>query len=147
MDRFIVQSGVDEDWWGLVFVDCIDEYYDEASAAPMEMDSDPDSPFIGKTPQECHQLLLKLRDDTESEIIPDHFIIMDERSTQDDTVLLVCVERDNGGENEVSDMPILRATFQCSAQKLMLYEMGHCGIHEDAITIAEEEEEDDVYRG
>jgi hypothetical protein len=33
------------------------------------------------------------------------------------------------------------------AQRLMLYEIGHCSIHEDAITAAEEEEEDDVYRG
>jgi len=145
MDRWITDSESEEDWWAFVFIDCLDEYYDEESAAPMESDSDPNSPSIGKTIQECHQLLLKLREDTESEIIPDFFIIMDERSAQDDTALLVCVERDDGGENGVLDMPTLRASFECSAQQLMLYSIGHCGIEEDGITVAEGE--DDVHRG
>jgi len=145
MDRWIIQSECEEDWWAFVFVDCLDEYYDEESAAPMKTDSDPNSSFIGKTTQECHQSLLKLREDTESEIIPDFFIVMDERSAQDDTVLLVCVERDDGGENEVLDMPTLRASFECSAQQLMLYSIGHCGIEEDVMTVAEGK--DDVYRG
>ena len=145
MDRWITDSESEEDWWAFVFIDCLDEYYDEESAAPMESDSDPNSPSIGKTIQECHQLLLKLREDTESEIIPDFFIIMDERSAQDDTALLVCVERDDGGKNGVLDMPTLRASFECSAQQLMLYSIGHCGIEEDGITVAEGE--DDVHRG
>jgi len=87
MGRCIEENGVDEEDWGLVFVDSIDGYYDEASTLPTEADSNPNSPFIGKSPQECHQLLL-LHEDTESEIITGTFAIMDERSTQDDIVLL-----------------------------------------------------------
>lgn len=47
--------------------------------------------------------------------MPDFFSIIDERSTQDDTVLLVCAERDLGGENEALALPTVRATFQASA--------------------------------
>lgn len=60
MNRFIEENGVDEYEWKLVFVDSIDDYYDKASEAPREVESDPNSPFIPKTPQECYQLLLKL---------------------------------------------------------------------------------------
>lgn len=145
MDRFIKKNGVDEDNWNLVFVDSVDDYHDEASEAPREVESDPNSPFIRKTPQECHHLLLKLREDTESEIMTDYFAIMDERSTQDDTVLLVCAERDLGGENEVLALPTVRATFQASATALMLYETGHSSVGEDAERAAREK--DNVYRG
>ena len=46
MDRFIEQNGVYEDEWNLVFVDSIDDYYDEASEAPIDDESSPNSPFI-----------------------------------------------------------------------------------------------------
>lgn len=145
MDRFINDNGVDADEWNLVLVDSIDDYYDEASLAPMDDDSDSNSPFIGKTPQECHQMLLQLRNDTESEIMTDYFAIMDERSTKDDTVLLVTAERDLGGENEVLALPTVRATFQASALALMLYETGHSSVEEDADRA--KHEKDNVYRG
>ncbi|EMD94359.1 hypothetical protein COCC4DRAFT_163157 [Bipolaris maydis ATCC 48331] len=145
MDRFIEDNGVDADNWRLVFVDSIDDYYDKASEAPMEHGSNPNSPFIGKTPQECHQLLLKLREDTGSKIMTDVFAIMDERSTQDDTVLLVCAERDLDGEHQVLAMPTVRATFQASGSALILYETGHSSVDEDAERAASEE--DNVYRG
>lgn len=145
MNRFIYENGVDEDDWKLVLVDSIGDYYDEPSLAPMEDDSDPNSLFIGKTPQECHRMLLKLRNDTESKIMPDFFAIMDERSTIDNTILLVTAERDLGGENEVLALPTLRATFQASALALMLYETGHSTIEEDAERAARED--DNVFRG
>ncbi|KAL1296489.1 hypothetical protein AAFC00_000002 [Neodothiora populina] len=110
MNRFIEDKAVDEDQWPLVFVDSIDDYYNEASEAPIEIDGNPNSPFIQKTPQECHQLLLKLREDTELEIITDIFAIKDERSKKDNTVLLVCAERELGGEHEVLALPTVRAT-------------------------------------
>lgn len=75
----------------------------------------------------------------------DVFAIMDERSTQDNTVLLVCAERDLGGDNEVSALPTVRATFQASATALMLYETGHSSVGEDAECAAREK--DNVYRG
>ena len=143
MDRFIEQKGVDEDEWNLVFVDSLDDYYDEASEAPIKDESSPNSPFIGKTPQECHQLLLKLLKDTESEIMTDYFAIMDERSKQDNTVLLVCAERDL--ENEVLAWPTLRATFQASAIALMCYHSGHSSVGEDVECA--QHEHDNVYHG
>ena len=131
--------------WRIVFVDSVDDYYDEASGVPGQDGSDPNSPFIGKTPQECHELLLKLREDTESEIFTDLFAIMDERSTEDNTVLLVCAERDSGGENEVLDLATVRATFKAAPTALMLYETGHSSVGEDAERAAREK--DNVYRG
>lgn len=126
-------------------MDSIDDYYDEPSEVAGEDGSSPNSPFIGKTPQECHQLLWKLRENTESEIFTDFFAIMDERSTQDNTVLLVCAERDLGGEKEVLAMPTVRATFKAAPTALMLYETGHSSVGEDAERAALEK--DNVYRG
>ena len=143
MDRFIEQNGVDEDEWNLVFVDSIDDYYDEASEAPIDNESSPNSPLIGKTPQECHQLLLKLLEDTKSEIMTDYIAIMDERSKQDNTVLLVCAVRDL--ENEVFAWPTVRVTFQASAVALMLYHSGHSSVEEDVERA--QREHDNVYRG
>ncbi|RWQ93635.1 hypothetical protein C8Q69DRAFT_474275 [Paecilomyces variotii] len=142
MDRFIEKNDMDEDEWNLVFVDSIDDYYDEASEAPVEDGSSPDSPFIGKTPQECHQLLLKLVEDTESEIITEYFAIMDERSTKDDTVLLVCAERND--EEEVVAWPTVRATFEVTAVALKCYLSGHSSIEEDLERA--QREHDNVYR-
>lgn len=127
-------------------MDSIDDYYDdEPSSTPTEADSASDSPFIGQTPQECHRLLVKLRDDTESEIMPDFFAILDERSTQDNTVLLVTAARNLGGEHEVLAWHTVRATFQACALALMLYETGHSSVGEDAERA--ECESDGVYRG
>ena len=141
MDRLLEESGADEDG-SLVFVDCLDNYYDEASEIPVD-DCDPSSPFIGKTPDECYRLLIKLRKDTESEIMIYQFAIMDERSAQDDTVLLVCYECDENGENET--LATLRATFQALATALKLYMSGHSTVAEDADRAAQEG--DNVYRG
>lgn len=143
MDRFIEQKGVDEDYWNLVLVDSIDDYYDEATESPVEEGGSPDSPFIGKTPQECYELLEKLVEDTESEIVTPYFAIMDERSTQDDTVLLVCAEMDL--DTDVLSFPTVRATFQATADALMLYHSGHSSVAEDVERA--EREHDKVYRG
>ena len=145
MDRFITNSGFEEEWWECVFVDSISHGYDNISETPVESESDPNSPFIRKTPQECHQMLLKLRDETESEITTDFFMIMDERSIRDDTILLVSVTGDKDKETGVRDLLTLRATFEVSAKELMLYSIGHWTIEEDAERAMEQE--DNVYRG
>ena len=143
MDHFIEENDIDEDQWNLVFVDSIDDYYDEASEAPVKDESSPDSPFIRKTPQECHQLLSKLVEDTESEIMTEYFAIMDERSTKDDTVLLVCAERDD--EEEVVAWPTVRATFKVTAVSLKCYHSGHSSVEEDLERA--QREPDKVFRG
>lgn len=145
MDRFITNSGFEEEWWECVFVDSTSHCYDDISETPVESDSDPNSPFIGKTPQECHQMLLKLRDETESEITTDFFMIMDERSIRDDTILLVSVTGDDDEATGLRDLLTLRASFEVSAKELMLYSIGHWTIEEDAERAMEQE--DNVYRG
>jgi hypothetical protein len=65
MNRFLDESGIaDDEDLAFVFVDSIDDYYDEPSEAPIKGPSNLDSPFINKTPQECSQLLIKLCEDT-----------------------------------------------------------------------------------
>jgi len=90
MNRLLVDSDIDEEEdWNFMFVDNISQYYSTPSTVPVTAPSDPCSPFISKTPEECARLLLELREDTKSEIIPHHFMMMDERSQRDDMVLLV----------------------------------------------------------
>ncbi|KAI4745923.1 hypothetical protein E4T50_03725 [Aureobasidium sp. EXF-12298] len=139
MNRFLEESGIaDDENLPFAFIDSIDDYYDGPSEAPVDAPSSPDSPFINKTPEECSQLLLKLCEDTESEIIPHYFIIMDERSTQDGTVLLVTAD---------TDQPVytVRATFEVSAEEVTLYLTGHASAEEDAERALQEH--DNVFRG
>ncbi|KAG9560702.1 hypothetical protein KCU71_g8824, partial [Aureobasidium melanogenum] len=142
MNRFLDESGIaDDEDLAFVFVDSIDDCYDEPSEAPIKGPSNLDSPFINKTPQECSQLLIKLCEDTESEIIHQYFIIMDERSTRDDTVLLV------SAEDAEDDMPLctVRATFQASAEQILLYLAGFGSVMEDAEQASQEP--DNIFRG
>jgi hypothetical protein len=145
MTRFIEQNDVEKEHWNMVFIDSSNTYYDEVSQVPIEHDSNPQSPYIGKTPEECHVMLVKLCEDTGSEITTYYFAIMDERSSQDDTVLLVYAEKDSDEENEDRALPTLRATFHASGTALMLYHSGHSSVEEDVERAASER--DGVYRG
>ncbi|KAG9693758.1 hypothetical protein KCU95_g6221, partial [Aureobasidium melanogenum] len=138
MNRFIEDNDMDEDEWNFVFVDSIDECYDEPSFAPVEGPSNPNSPFIGKSPEECHKLLLKLCEDTESELLHRYFAIMDERSMQDDTVLLV-----RAGDGDEVELSSVRATFEASPSSLVCYLTGHSSPNTDAYSAGT----DGVYRG
>ena len=75
--------------------------------------------------------------------MPPYFAIMDERSTQDDTVLLVSADEDP--ETEVISFPTIRATFQASALALMLYFTGHSSVEEDMEY--SRREPDNIFRG
>jgi hypothetical protein len=143
MDRTIEDNKLGKEDWAMVFVDTIDDYYSEIARVPTEEDSSPDSPFIGKSPEECFQLLVKLREDTESEIMPDFFIIMDERSTTDDTVLLVYIYLKE--DYETWGVKTLRASFEASGLALMMYHVGRSSVEEDAERA--QFEKDGVYRG
>jgi hypothetical protein len=142
-DRFIEENEVDDEAGHMVFVDTVDVYYSEIAKMPTKEDSNPNSPFIGKAPEECYQLLIKLREDTESKIDIERFILMDERSTTDDTVLLVntFLEQDH----ETRGMETLRASFGISGLAIVLYESGHSSVEEDADRA--KLEQDGVYRG
>jgi hypothetical protein len=145
MTRFIEQNDVEKEHWNMVFIDDSNTYYDKVSQAPIEHDSNPQSPYIGKTPEQCHAMLVKLCKDTGSQLLTYYFAIMDERSTRDDTVLLVCAEMSSDEEHEDLALPTLRATFRASGTALMLYHSGHSSVAEDAERAAGER--NGVYRG
>jgi hypothetical protein len=90
-------------------------------------------------------MLVKLCKETGSELLTYYFAIMDERSSRDDTVLLICAEMSSDEENEDLALPTLRATFRASGTALMLYHSRHSSVEEDAERAVRERV--GVYRG
>jgi hypothetical protein len=139
MNRFLEESSInDEEYWNFVFVDRMDHHYSKQSETPIEEDSNPNSPFINKLPEEISNMLIKLCEDTKSELMYVYIIVMDERTLRDDTVLLVVKVPD-------SPLKMVRAAFEPSAQSIILYHTGHRGIEENQDMAAEDK--DTVYRG
>jgi hypothetical protein len=134
MNRLLQESGMidEDDISNFAFVDSIDDYYDGPSRMPVESASDPLSPFIGKSPLECSQMLQRLCKGPESNLIENYFIIMDETSIRDDTVLLV-----SAGDDEDWPLHSVRGSLKASAERLVCYFTGHMGIKEDAEDAAE----------
>lgn len=98
MSRFI-QSNEPEDFY-FVFVDSLTQRYSSPSSAPVQKSSSATSPFLGKSVHECYELLQKLFEDTGSDIDYDCFAVMDERSIDDDTLLLAQGPAEEGGPAE-----------------------------------------------
>ena len=97
--------------------------YNQGPEDIVKVPSSSDSPFIGKTPQQCHELLLELRDTTKSDLINrDTFGIMDERSMEDGTVLLVDGKQEYGS---------VRADFGMAIPALQCWMTGHSTVEED----------------
>ena len=143
MNRFLELSGIDTtDTADFVFIDRMDYVYDQPSKSPVESDSNPNSPFIGKSPREVSQMLRKLCEDTGSEIMVWYIIILDERSTRDGTVLLAT---DDGDAMDGQEIETVRATFEVAADEVVLFHTGHRGIEEDQWKA--EKEGDGVFRG
>jgi len=143
MNNFLSVSGIDTNSTAdFVFIDRMDCRYDKPSEFPVEAGSNPDSPFIGKSPQEVSQMLRKLCEDTGSEIMVWYIIIMDERTLRDDTVLLAT---DDGDAMDGQEIETVRATFEVAAEEVVLFHTGHRGIEEDQWKA--EKEGDGVFRG
>jgi hypothetical protein len=136
----MTKQEVDKAAWNMMLVDAIDKGFSGIATVPTENDSNPDSPFIGESPEECYQLLVKLRKDTKSEVDIERFVIMDERSTTDDTVLLVNTYLEE--DLKTWGIETLRASIESSGLALVLYETGHSSVGEDA-----DRAKDGVYRG
>ena len=106
-----------------VFVDNLSEIYtEETEPGTMEDEHNklitkPDSPFKGKTPAECYRLLRQLRLGT-SDIDHTSFVIMDERSLTDDTVLLVNTLDNEGEEVQLRS---IRVIFEIVHWRLLGY--------------------------
>ena len=130
-----------------VFVDSLTQIYiDETEIGDMEDEqhrtvTSPESPFKGKSPAECHQLLRQLRR-KESDIDYCSFVVMDERSLTDDTVLLVNAP---GEGEEEGDVQTIRVAFEIAHWRLSGYSMAMMDIGEDRKVA--EAMEDGVLRG
>ena len=105
-----------------VFVDSMNKDYNEYPPEVIEKASSSTSPFIGKTPQECHALLKELHTTTKSEFDLDYFAIMDERSMYDDTVLIV---------DATSEYGSVRADFGMAIQAMLVWMVGRSSVEED----------------
>jgi hypothetical protein len=128
----------DEEYWDFVSIDNIHHHYSKQSAAPIEEDSNPNSPFINKSPEEISKMLMKLCEDTKTELMYMYIIVMDERTLKDDTVLLVTKALD-------SPLESVRAGFEVAAESIILFQTGHRGIEECQDQAAEDK--DNVFRG
>ncbi|KAM3419515.1 hypothetical protein BST61_g2858 [Cercospora zeina] len=144
-DRFIEenQNYQDQMICYMVFIDDLSATYTEESeiGEDEEYGSSPTrAPFKDKTYQECLEMLRKLRIEHQSDIRCPLFIVMDERTLQDDTVVLVQAPF-MGEEGEIKSV---RAEFQVAYGQLMLYEMAYKDIETDQA--AAEATEDGVLR-
>lgn len=151
IDRFITSN---QDYHNqllchFVLIDNLTETYDhETEIGDMEDEQNrtitsPDSPFKNKTPAECQRLLFQLRQETDSDIDYTSFVIMDERSLQDDTVLLVLA--DDGEAVGDDGICSIRVSFEIAQWRLSGYMIGDLDPGEDKWT-AEERTEDGVLR-
>ena len=129
-----------------VFVDSLTQSYtDDTEIGDMEDEQNrtftsPDSPFKGKSPEECYQLLRQLRCNG-SDVDYCSFVVMDERSLTDDTVLLVNAPVE-GEEGEVQSV---RVAFQIAHWRLSGYSMAMMDMGEDRVVA--EGTDDGVLRG
>ena len=92
MNRFLREKRgreEEDDPHYVAFVDSIHEDYDKGWLENVYEASSADSPFIGKTPEECAALLKELHANTNLHMNLDGFAMMDERSMNDDTMLIV----------------------------------------------------------
>jgi hypothetical protein len=120
-----------------VFVDSVTHAYIKSDRLGDKFEtSSSTSPFKGKSAAECHALLKQLREDTGTPIAYGTFAILDDRSLQDETVILVSADED-GTET-------LRAEFEIACARLVQYLVGDMTIDEDQEDA--KEEDDGVFR-
>ncbi|CAD0089577.1 unnamed protein product [Aureobasidium mustum] len=79
----------------IVVIDNLEKTYAEISELPMAASHSP-APFKGKNAEECFEMLKKMKADTGSEINVENFAVFDERSVEDDTVLIVQASEKTG---------------------------------------------------
>jgi hypothetical protein len=98
--------------------------------------SDPESPFKGKSTDECSALLTRLAEETGAYTLDAVFGVYDKRSTQDGSILLVQWDDDK--------LESMRCVPELACTKLLQYMTGDASIAEDREEA--EEEEDSVFR-
>jgi hypothetical protein len=121
LNRFMEQNEENEGFF--LFVDSVDDRYEGPAERPARHGSSPDSPFVGKTPQECQALLEELQSNSQLDIGTKLFAILDDRSDREDSVLLV----DDFNE----DFETVKVAFELAMELLMCYVSGNHSIKED----------------
>lgn len=104
--------------------------YSKEDELGRNVDSSPTSPFKGKTVAETAALVQQLRRD-ESDIDHEHFIIMDERTLRDDTVLLAEIELLTEGEKAANVS--VRMASEIVAGQLFVYMSCKTSLAEDGV--------------
>jgi hypothetical protein len=114
----------------LVFIDSLKATYTDEDVPVLgtNVPSSTTSPFMGKNAAECYQILEQLASQEGSSINPEPFAILDERSMQDDTVLLC-----EAGEEGVR---CVRAVFAVTECRLLQYFAADAGVEEDQVAAA-----------
>ena len=116
-----------EDEFLLVVIYSLDQEYQDISKLPMQSISN--TPFAGKSAEECSAMLQELVRETHSNINFETFAIIDQRSLDDGTVLLV------------TDSKELRAVQALASVTLSALAIGHIMLDE-----LEKDAEDGVLR-
>lgn len=135
MDSFIRMntSESDPEHFFCVFVDSLQESYEEVSTIPTQNPSSLTTPFRDKTPQQCYELLVELVKHTESDVQYAYFAIVDERSLLDATIILACgrhfVEEEEYREDD--EVVFVRARIQDTNMRLLNYVAGKYDVWED----------------
>lgn len=119
-----------------LFVDSVTNDYDGPSTRPAKQESSADSPFIGKTPRECYELLKEFQSVSKLELDLGFFAILEERSSLDESVLLV--------DNCNCEFATVQMEFSHAITMLMCYMTGHMSIEEDAEMA--QQTEDKIFR-
>jgi len=106
-----------------LLVDSITHDYEGSSKRPAKQGSSANSPFLGKGPRECEALLEELNSNSRLQVNSKLFIILDERSLGDESVLVVNHRRE--------DIATVRFGFETALMLLPCYTTGHREIVED----------------
>jgi hypothetical protein len=120
LNRFLEQN--EENQGFFLLVDDVDNRYEGPSERAVRQGSSADTPFVGKSPQECQTLLKELQGNSPQLDIDTRFsVILDNRS--DDSVLLV--------DDDDEDFGTVRVAFELAMELLMCYVSGHRSVKED----------------
>ena len=140
----------------LVLVESLSEKYEDESD-PGESTTNTSSPFQNQSPHECALLLRRLRSETGSDVNFECFTMLDARSLEDNTVLMVeairADEDDSDGDSatEEEDDPqalrilTLRAEMGLVNGRFLFYDVEGT-MREDIERLEEEGSEDGVLR-
>ncbi|KAK4500907.1 hypothetical protein PRZ48_009099 [Zasmidium cellare] len=113
----------------LVVVDNLDVKYEMPAEPPCHISS---FPFEGRTNAECRNLLRKHVEEYDSDIEPDLFVIFDERTTYDSTVLVL------DGDVQGDDEPhTIRVYMQYATLFLASADVGNTTVEESNEDVCE----------